>query len=762
MMLGTILLIGAILALILGIIATLTDIVRRGDRKPRELAVAAGWGAFALMGAALVLLAGAFLMADLSLQYVWENVKTHYTWFKRLSGLWVGRAGSMMLWSVFLIGFWCLEEARHRRAAGRSEEHAAASAHSAHHAPSLKDADQAILDTETIRRWARLTVYLVTLLFVIIVLYGRPFAPIDPNSLLAAPDGRGINPQLLIFYNAIHPPIVFLGYAATLLPTAFAVGHFLTGRPGWVGSARRWAHIAFVMLTIGVALGALWAYIALGWGGYWDWDPVEVASLIPWILVVAFLHAAYRNDGKGMFPVAAPFIGTLVFVGTLFSTLVVRSGVWVSLHSFIAAGDAQNAWSRYVNALEHPEVLLFSVMIFSFVALALISASLQAARIDSGLIETPQRQVPKARKQGPLADRILSHLDLHNLFIAGVLLLLLLATVTVTLLFVGINGFPSSGVREQIFTQRTGPVALTAVTVMAVAIGIGYLPRRAILGMLAGALLVGALAAFLLPDVWALALAVPVLAFAAAMAGLRVVHAWRRMPRKRAVRFAGIHLIHLGVAVLLLGHGIVTTFETTEDTVELRIGETRDAGPYQITLLGIDTEGGPGTSRVHHVTAHLLVTQDDGTERNATAGFQYFDFQSHYKPTVGVMRTLGSDIYLAPKGLHDPAQGWIFGNLPLPEQGKSEARSIDAVSFEVSTLPYINLVWGGTLLMILGGGALSASSWTIEPRRETRTHTTRESSPAPRAPAKSPATSGMQTEAAGPAASTPSPPPKTP
>ncbi len=712
MILGTILLIGALCALVVAMGASLLDVVRRGDPKQRELSIGAGWGAFAMIGAALVALAGSFLNADLSLQYVWANVKTEYDWFERLSGLWVGRPGSMLLWSTYILGLWSLEELRHRHAYKKSDQAAAGTAHSAHHAPRVKDVDQALEDTQAVRRYARLAVYTVAFLFILVVLYGRPFAPVEAASLAQSPDGRGINPQLLIWYNAIHPPIVFLGYAATLLPCAFALAHLASGRPGWVGSARRWAHLAFVMLTIGVSLGALWAYIALGWGGYWDWDPVEVASLIPWILTVAFLHAAYRNDGKGMFPVAAPLLGMLVFAGSLFSTLVVRSGVWVSLHSFIAEGDSQNAWARYVGALEHPEVMLFSGLIASLLVAAFMLASAQAARIDSGAIETPKRPRPKARDQGSRLDRLLSQLDLHNLFLAGVLLLVLLATVTVTLIFVGIDGFPSSRIRESVFTNRTGPVALTAVTVMAVAISIGTLPRRTVLALLGGTLLLGVAAAILMPDVWALALAVPVLAFAAAMAGVRIVMAWRRMPKRRALRFAGIHSIHFGVALLLLGHGIVTTFQTTEDTVELREGETRTAGAYELTLQELQGRDTDGSGTVDHVVATFLVTDEKGRTKQTRAGFQYFEFQSHYKPDVGVLRTPGSDIYIAPSGLHDPAHGWIFGNLPLHEQGAREARSVDAINVEVSTLPMINLVWGGALLMALGGAALSFSSWT--------------------------------------------------
>lgn len=711
MILGTFFLIGALLALLVASAATLSDIARGGDPKKRDLAIMAGWTGTGLIGAALALLAGAFLAADIQLQYVWENVKTHYSWFERLSGLWVGRAGSLLLWTGFIAAFWSLEELRHRRAIAQSDHTAAASAVSAHHNPRVKNVDEALADTEKIRRVARLAVYTIAIVFLIIVLYGRPFAGVDPASLAQSPEGRGINPQLLIWYNAIHPPIVFLGYAATALPAAFALSHLVSGRPGWLGAARRWAHIAFVMLTIGVALGALWAYIALGWGGYWDWDPVEVASLVPWIITVAFLHAAYRNDGKQMFPVAAPLLGMLVFAGTLFSTLVVRSGVWVSLHSFIAEGDAQNPLQRYLSAIEHPEVMLFSILIAAILVFALVFASVQARRLDTGVIATPERPRPKARDSPSWSTRLLSHLDLHNLFLAGVLLLVLLATVTVTLLFVGINGFPSTGIREQIYTQRTGPVALTAVMVMAVAISIGTLPRKTILGLLAASLGIGLIAALFLPDLWALALAVPVLAFAAAMAGVRVVMAWRRMPRWRAVRFMGIHTIHLGVAVLLLGHGIVSTFDTTEGTIELREGETRPVGPYEVTLVSIETATFEDTGRVGTVVAHLLVTDETGKTRSATAGFQYFDFLSHYKPNVGVLRTLGNDVYLAPSGIHDPNQGWIFGNLPLHEQGSRMARSIDAINIEVSTLPMINMVWGGTFLMIVGGSALSVTSW---------------------------------------------------
>jgi cytochrome c-type biogenesis protein CcmF len=428
MMLGTVLLIAAAIALLAALVASLLDLKERGTVRGRsELAVAATFGGFAALGAALIALAAAFLAGDVSIQYVWAHTDIRYTWFQRLSGLWVGRAGSILLWTGFALALWCIEEARHRRALRHSEQRAATSADSANpptRTPHGPEALALLADAEAVRRIARPIALGVVLLMLLVVLHARPFLATSALELAETRFGRGMNPQLLVFYNAIHPPVVFLGYAATLLPTIFAFGHLATGRRGWLGIARRWAHVAFFTLTIGVALGALWAYIALGWGGYWDWDPVEVASLIPWLVVTAFLHAAYRFDAKGQFPLAAPILGALALAGSIFSTLVVRSGVGVSLHTFLGAGDAPNAFGRFLEALNAQwEVRYFTLLIAASILGVLALTAVHVRRIEARAEADPATPAVRTGTAQRGLDRALRHLSLGNLFLIGVLLL---------------------------------------------------------------------------------------------------------------------------------------------------------------------------------------------------------------------------------------------------------------------------------------------------------------------------------------------------
>lgn len=754
MFVGFVILLAATLLLFYAFVSTVQDIRTKGTGPHMRRSVRATFGAVGLVWFVLFILAGAFLVGDLSLDYVWRHVDRRYAWYQRLSGLWIGREGSLLLWTGFTLAIWAIEELRHKLAAGRDVHRAAWAAASADaRASDLKRVDDgAVARAEHVRRWARATMLALGTLMLGTVLLSDLFMASDPLKLLGDPNGRGVNPQLIIAFNAIHPPIVFLGYALTALPTAFAVGHLVTGHASWLGPARRWAHLAFMFLTLGVGLGGLWAYIALGWGGYWAWDPVEVGSIVPWLVITTFLHAAYRADSKGEFSVAAPALAFLALPAAILSTFIVRAGgVWVSVHSFLGPGAADSAWARYLEAFAAQlEVKLYTVLLAAAIigfavllmrhvkrleegmrdkeASAAVASSSSRASADATL-EVPSSEAvvtkssASARDQPALWDALLAMVTLRNGFLVGVSLLALLTTVMVTVLFLGVNGFSSDAVRSQVYTERTGPIALAAILVMGFAIGRGMTARGPLLALLSGILVVGAAAMLVFPDNKALSMAVPLVVGVATLAFARIILAWRRMNRSGAIRFSGIHLVHLGFAVVLLGHGFVSTFETFEEPVELTEGSTRTVGAYLLRLDKLDATDTDGNGRLDRVIAHLQVWRHGENLGVVTTGFQYYEFQSHYKPIVGLDRSLEQDVYLAPQALRDPSQGWLFGNLPLPEQNGFEARQVDAFSVQVSTLPFLNLVWGGALLMVLGGAMVSFSSWTAHgPSRRTSGH----------------------------------------
>ncbi len=148
-------------------------------------------------------------------------------------------------------------------------------------------------------------------------------------------DGSGLNIQLINFWMVIHPPLMFIGYATMTIPFAAAIVYLITKEDGWEEMGRQWARFTWLFLGLGIAVGGVWAYLALGWGGFWAWDPVETASFIPWLTLTGFLHAAaLHRKNKATFSIAAPVLAAVSFILVLYAAIVVRSGLFNSIHAF--------------------------------------------------------------------------------------------------------------------------------------------------------------------------------------------------------------------------------------------------------------------------------------------------------------------------------------------------------------------------------------------------------------------------------------------
>ena len=256
----------------------------------------------------LVLVSAGIIAAFLDNRYEYYYVVNYSnreldTYFK-IAGLWAGQRGSLVFWTVLLSGFSSIAVFRNRR---RNREFM----------PYVSGTLLGILA------------------FLLIVLL---FADVNPFERLGftRANGLGLNPQLQNYWMTIHPPTLYLGFTAFAVPFAFAVSALLTGRldSRWIAVTRRWILLSWFFLTIGIIFGMRWAYEELGWGGYWFWDPVENASLLPWLTATAFLHSIQIQENRGMLKVwnMALVVGT--FLLTIFATFLTRSGLIDSVHSF--------------------------------------------------------------------------------------------------------------------------------------------------------------------------------------------------------------------------------------------------------------------------------------------------------------------------------------------------------------------------------------------------------------------------------------------
>ncbi|HKO16763.1 MAG TPA: heme lyase CcmF/NrfE family subunit [Gemmatimonadaceae bacterium] len=245
----------------------------------------------------------ALLSRDFSLEYVAGHISANMPNVYVFTAFWSGQAGSMLFWALILSFYSTIAVFANRRTNRELVPYAAGTL------------------------GAILLFFLATTCF-----KANPYARLD----FIPVDGRGMNPQLQNPGMAIHPPNLYLGYVATAIPFAFAVAALVTRRldAEWLRVVRRWALLSWFFLTIGIILGMWWAYVELGWGGYWAWDPVENASFLPWLTGTAFLHSIMVQEKRGMLRKWNVVLVVITFLLSIFGTFITRSGVIESVHSF--------------------------------------------------------------------------------------------------------------------------------------------------------------------------------------------------------------------------------------------------------------------------------------------------------------------------------------------------------------------------------------------------------------------------------------------
>ena len=245
----------------------------------------------------------ALLTHDFSLRYVASNTSANMPKVYVFAAFWGGQAGSMLFWSLIL------------------------SVYATIAILSVRD------NARHLAPWAAGTLAAILVFFIATTCFKAN--PFDRLSFVPA-DGRGMNPQLQNPGMAIHPPNLYLGYVATSVPFAFAIAALVTRQldAAWLGIVRRWALISWFFLTVGITLGMWWAYVELGWSGYWAWDPVENASFLPWLTGTAFLHSIMIQEKRGMLRKWNVVLVVMSFLLAIFGTFITRSGVIESVHSF--------------------------------------------------------------------------------------------------------------------------------------------------------------------------------------------------------------------------------------------------------------------------------------------------------------------------------------------------------------------------------------------------------------------------------------------
>jgi cytochrome c-type biogenesis protein CcmF len=273
-----------------------------GRRRLQESAQNAILAAFLGAAVASVVLLTALLRKDFSFTYVWQHTSRELPTAYTFSSFWGGQEGSLLLWLLILTGFSSVAVLLGRRSA-RS------------------------LLPWTVPILGGVTVFFAFMLVVV----STPFA-----TQVAPGDGQGLNPSLQNPYMLAHPPMLYLGFVGLTIPFAFAMGALAARRSDelWIVVTRRWTLVAWTFLGFGQLLGAHWAYVEVGWGGYFAWDPVENAALMPWLAATAFLHSVMIQEKRGMLKIWNVLLVVGAFALALFGTFLTRSGILSSIHSF--------------------------------------------------------------------------------------------------------------------------------------------------------------------------------------------------------------------------------------------------------------------------------------------------------------------------------------------------------------------------------------------------------------------------------------------
>jgi len=276
-------------------------------RRNRRLVSSSVYGLYAfgaLVGLASALMIYGFVTHDFSIKYVAATSDVAMPIWYKITAFWGGLDGSLLFWVLVLGLFSVVAIAMNAR----------------RHADMIG--------------YVVATIMIVQVFFISLLIFTKnPF-----STMLTTPpvDGQGLNPLLQNYWMVIHPPSLYIGFVAATIPFAFGIGALASGRLDdmWIGSVRVWMLICFFFLSLGLILGGRWAYEELGWGGYWAWDPVENAGLIPWFTATAFLHSAIIQEQRGMMKRWNLLLVILTFFFTIFGTFMTRSGIVQSVHAF--------------------------------------------------------------------------------------------------------------------------------------------------------------------------------------------------------------------------------------------------------------------------------------------------------------------------------------------------------------------------------------------------------------------------------------------
>ncbi len=609
--------------------------------RTRRRAHALRWAMVSLLGVvgAVGVMQYALITHDFSLAYVAQNNATFTPLLYSITGMWSALEGSLLLWSILLAAMIAAVVRFYR----------------------------ARLD-DAVVQWAVVVLFGVSAFFIALLC-----APADPFLHNPAALLQGAGPNALLQDNplvAIHPPLLYAGFVGFTVPFAFAVAMLITGRvhERWPLEQRRWTVLAWGVLSVGIVLGAWWSYEVLGWGGFWGWDPVENAALLPWLTATAYIHSVIVQDRRGLFRVWNLSLAVATFSLTILGTFFTRSGVLQSVHAFSSS-------------------TLGPILIAFFFATIALGVGLLAWRGDR-LRSSVGVDHPLSREGLFIAN---------NVLFVGFAVVVLLGTVF-PLLYEAVNGGQVT-VGTPYFASVAVPMSIALLVLMSIAPLVGW--RTLDGGVLWSRLRLSAWSALLVVTLLVafgvrrpMVLLAYLLATAAGGAALRTLRATfvtaarRGQPWWHALRSpsAGGMVVHLGVVVMALSI-VTSTSYTSRSEVTLATGQSTIVAGQIVTFHGFTSvHDALQTATTLRVDVNHRALRPAVTTYNGRAG------QSVGTPAID--STLVRDVYVtfdAVGGNGATSGAQVRGNLPA-----------GSVVLGVTVEPLLSWLWIGGLLLGVG------------------------------------------------------------
>jgi len=619
------LMLAAVVAVMQGVLPIAGTLVRNPQTQITLQALARPTAAlqFVLVAFAFGALASAFLSNDFSVLYVSQHSNSLLPKPYQFAAMWGGHEGSLLLW-VLLLSLWTVAVAVFSRS----------------------------LPLDMVARVIGVLGLISVGFLLFILTTSNPFERLLPAAL----DGKDLNPLLQDPGLVIHPPMLYMGYVGMAVAFAFAVSALMSGRldAAWARWSRPWTVVAWTFLTFGIGLGSWWAYYELGWGGWWFWDPVENASLMPWLVGTALIHSLMVTEKRGSFKAWTVLLAIAAFSLSLLGTFLVRSGVLTSVHAF--ASDPK----RGVFVLIFLAVVVgASLTLFAWRAPRVaLGGRMELVSRESFLLANSVLLVvaTAAVLLGTIYPLIIDALNLGKLSVGPPYFNAVFAPLLVPTVFLMIPGsvarWRDANVREIAHKLRwtfAGAVALAV-----------------LLPFVLGGWSLGAAFGLFLGCWVALGTAQQVI--------LRV-----SKPGRIGASFWGQHIAHFGMAVLVIGITGVKCYEVERD-VRMQIGDVVTIAPYTFRLNSLDEVRGPNYKAVR---ADVQVLRNDKVIEILQPEKRRYFSSAMAMTEAGIDSGFVRDLYVSlGEPLDDARTEW---------------------SMRVYYKPFVPWLWGGVLLMVLGG-----------------------------------------------------------